>query len=42
MKKDNKTQNTNIALTGGHAIDEALRQINPDVMVMYPITPRGN
>jgi pyruvate ferredoxin oxidoreductase alpha subunit len=40
MKKENKIQNTNIALTGGYAIGEALRQINPDVMAVYPITPQ--
>jgi len=33
--------NTNkIALTGGAAAAEALRQINPDVMPVYPITPQ--
>lgn len=29
-----------IALTGGYAVAEALRQINPDVMAVYPITPQ--
>lgn len=29
-----------IALTGGAAAAEALRQINPDVMPIYPITPQ--
>jgi pyruvate ferredoxin oxidoreductase alpha subunit len=29
-----------IALTGGAAATEALRQINPDVMPVYPITPQ--
>lgn len=29
-----------IALTGGVAAAEALRQINPDVMPVYPITPQ--
>ncbi|MCX6763921.1 MAG: pyruvate ferredoxin oxidoreductase [Candidatus Moranbacteria bacterium] len=29
-----------IALTGGAAAAEALRQINPDVMAVYPITPQ--
>src|SRR4030042_3929221 len=29
-----------IALTGGAAAAEALRQINPDVMPVYPITPQ--
>lgn len=28
------------ALTGGYAMAEALRQINPDVMAVYPITPQ--
>jgi pyruvate ferredoxin oxidoreductase alpha subunit len=32
--------NTKIALTGGAAAAEALRQINPDVMPVYPITPQ--
>jgi pyruvate ferredoxin oxidoreductase alpha subunit len=29
-----------IALTGGAAAAEALKQINPDVMAVYPITPQ--
>ncbi len=28
------------AMTGGYAVAEALRQINPDVMAVYPITPQ--
>ena len=28
------------ALSGGAAVAEALRQINPDVMAVYPITPQ--
>ncbi len=28
------------ALTGGYAVGEATRQINPDVMAVYPITPQ--
>lgn len=36
MNKKNK----NIALTGGYAVGEAMRQINPDVVAMYPITPQ--
>lgn len=33
--------NTKIrALTGGYAMAEALRQIHPDVMAVYPITPQ--
>lgn len=33
--------NTRIkAMTGGYAVAEALRQINPDVMPVYPITPQ--
>jgi pyruvate ferredoxin oxidoreductase alpha subunit len=32
--------NTQIALTGGAAAAEALKQINPDVMPVYPITPQ--
>jgi pyruvate ferredoxin oxidoreductase alpha subunit len=27
-------------MTGGYAVAEALRQINPDVMAVYPITPQ--
>lgn len=36
------TQNTkkHIALTGGAAAAEALKQIEPDVMAVYPITPQ--
>ena len=34
----NKTNK--LALTGGAAAAEALRQINPDVMAVYPITPQ--
>ncbi|MEA2007339.1 MAG: transketolase C-terminal domain-containing protein [Patescibacteria group bacterium] len=33
-------QTKNLALTGGHATGEAIRQINPDVMAVYPITPQ--
>lgn len=32
--------NTKLALTGAQAMAEALRQINPDVMPVYPITPQ--
>ena len=32
--------NTKTALTGGAAAAEALKQINPDVMPVYPITPQ--
>ena len=28
------------AMTGGYAVAEALRQIHPDVMAVYPITPQ--
>lgn len=35
---NNETKN--LALTGGYAVGEALRQINPDVMAVYPITPQ--
>lgn len=38
--KENNLKQKNIALTGGYAIGEALRQINPDVMAVYPITPQ--
>lgn len=33
-------KNKNLALTGGAAAAEALRQMNPDVMPVYPITPQ--
>ncbi len=33
-------KNKNLALTGGAAAAEALKQINPDVMPVYPITPQ--
>jgi pyruvate ferredoxin oxidoreductase alpha subunit len=35
-KDQKKTQ----ALTGGYAVGEAMRQINPEVMAVYPITPQ--
>jgi len=40
--QDTKYQirNTKKALTGGVAMAEAMRQINPDVMEVYPITPQ--
>jgi len=31
-----------IPLTGAHAVSEAMRQINPDVVAAYPITPQSN
>lgn len=34
------TNKKNLALTGGAAAAEALKQINPDVMPVYPITPQ--
>ncbi len=40
MNKQNNLKKEKIALTGGYAIGEALRQINPDVMAIYPITPQ--
>ncbi len=36
----NNQKKQDLALTGGYAIGEALRQINPDVMAVYPITPQ--
>ena len=36
MKKNKNVK----AMTGGYAVAEALRQINPDVMAVYPITPQ--
>lgn len=33
-------RNKTLALTGGAAAAEALRQIHPDVMAVYPITPQ--
>jgi pyruvate ferredoxin oxidoreductase alpha subunit len=35
-----KIKQKRLALTGGAAAAEALRQINPDVMPVYPITPQ--
>lgn len=32
--------NTKSAMTGAQAVAEAMRQINPDVMPIYPITPQ--
>ena len=39
LKSKPKSKNRS-ALTGGAAAAEALRQINPDVMPVYPITPQ--
>ncbi len=39
LKKHSK-KDERVALTGGAAAAEALRQINPDVMPVYPITPQ--
>lgn len=36
----NKISYNKIALTGGAAVAEAFKQINPDVMAVYPITPQ--
>lgn len=33
-------KNKKVALTGGFAVGEAMTQINPDVMAVYPITPQ--
>jgi len=35
-----KSNNKKLALTGAYAGAEALKQINPDVMPVYPITPQ--
>ena len=41
MKVDSKkTTNTIKALTGDQAVAEAMRQIDPDVVAAYPITPQ--
>ena len=41
QRKSYKTTHKNIhALTGGAAAAEALRQMEPDVMAVYPITPQ--
>lgn len=37
---DKNTQNKKVAMTGAQAVAEAMRQINPDVMPIYPITPQ--
>ncbi len=34
------TEVTRLALTGNDAVAEALRQVNPDVAAVYPITPQ--
>jgi pyruvate ferredoxin oxidoreductase alpha subunit len=36
---NSKLSTTNAVLTGNEAIAEAMRQINPDVVAAYPITP---
>ena len=33
------TSTKTVAVTGNQAVAEALRQLNPDVMPAYPITP---
>ena len=35
-----KIQKKTVALSGGFAVGEAFRQINPDVVAVYPITPQ--
>ncbi len=35
-----KNQKRIVALSGGFAVGEAIKQINPDVMAVYPITPQ--
>ncbi len=35
-----RQENKKKAITGGFAVGEAIRQINPDVMAVYPITPQ--
>jgi pyruvate ferredoxin oxidoreductase alpha subunit len=39
-QSDKSYKNKKLALTGGAAAAEALRQINPDVAPVYPITPQ--
>lgn len=34
------TKNNKVILSGGYAVGEAMRQINPDVVAVYPITPQ--
>ncbi len=38
MKKSQKEIKT--ILSGGHAVAEAMKQLDPDVMAVYPITPQ--
>jgi pyruvate ferredoxin oxidoreductase alpha subunit len=40
MEKITKNKTNVKALTGGYAVAEAWRQIEPDVMAVYPITPQ--
>jgi len=40
MEKSIKNKTSIKALNGGYAMAEALRQIHPDVMAVYPITPQ--
>ncbi len=40
MNRKSETTKKDLALTGGYAVGEALRQINPAVMAVYPITPQ--
>lgn len=38
--KEKKGRKKKVALTGAHASAEAMKQINPDVVPVYPITPQ--
>ncbi|PIU08870.1 MAG: pyruvate ferredoxin oxidoreductase [Candidatus Moranbacteria bacterium CG08_land_8_20_14_0_20_34_16] len=40
IEKNKNKKSKNLALTGGGAVAEALRQIEPEVMPIYPITPQ--
>jgi pyruvate ferredoxin oxidoreductase alpha subunit len=39
-KRRENSMNKPIPLTGAHAVSEAMRQINPAVVAVYPITPQ--
>jgi len=40
MSEQEKIKSKTLPLTGAHAVAEAMRQINPEVVAAYPITPQ--
>ncbi len=42
MSRKLKDKSRMVPLTGNYAIAAAMRQINPDVVAAYPITPQSS